>query len=130
MPPIPSGFSTLWLGPATKPPSDIEILKRSLDMSHLAREHGTRRRGASRAAILATEVRFDSPAVLDRLVPGEAHARRHELAPGDRADDVELPGRAAPRSRAPGNVRQFVGRSWLNIVKMGSLSCRERPPRM
>src|SRR5882672_3049755 len=31
MPPIPSGLSTLWLGPATKPSSDIEILKRSLD---------------------------------------------------------------------------------------------------
>jgi hypothetical protein len=31
MPPIPSGLSTLWLGPATNPSSDIEILKRSLD---------------------------------------------------------------------------------------------------
>src|SRR5689334_15146318 len=36
MPPIPSGFSTLWPGPATKPSSDIEILKRSLDKGHLA----------------------------------------------------------------------------------------------
>src|SRR5262249_28080932 len=31
IPPIPIGSSTLWLGPATKPSSDIEILKRSLD---------------------------------------------------------------------------------------------------
>ena len=28
---MPSGLSTLWLGPATKPSSDIEILKRSFD---------------------------------------------------------------------------------------------------
>src|SRR2546428_11456909 len=33
IPPIPSGLSTLWLGPATKPSSDIEILKRSFDTS-------------------------------------------------------------------------------------------------
>ena len=33
IPPIPRGLSTLWLGPATKPSSDIEILKRSFDMS-------------------------------------------------------------------------------------------------
>ncbi len=31
MPPMPSGLSRLWLGPATNPSSDIEILKRSLD---------------------------------------------------------------------------------------------------
>jgi hypothetical protein len=31
MPPTPSGFATLWLGPATKPSSDIEIVKRNLD---------------------------------------------------------------------------------------------------
>ena len=36
MPPIPSGLSTLWSGPATKPSSDIEILKRSLDMPYLS----------------------------------------------------------------------------------------------
>jgi hypothetical protein len=35
MPPIPRGLSTLWLGPATNPSSDIEILKRSLDTSCL-----------------------------------------------------------------------------------------------
>jgi hypothetical protein len=29
-------LSTLWSGPATKPSSDIEILKRSLDKCHLA----------------------------------------------------------------------------------------------
>jgi hypothetical protein len=33
MPPIPRGFSTLWLGPATNPSSDIAIFKRSLDIS-------------------------------------------------------------------------------------------------
>src|SRR5258706_1983050 len=33
MPPIPSGFSRLWLGPATNPSSDIEIFRRSFDMS-------------------------------------------------------------------------------------------------
>ena len=32
MPPMPSGFSTLCCGPATKPSSDIEILKRSFVM--------------------------------------------------------------------------------------------------
>jgi hypothetical protein len=31
IPPTPSGSSTLWLGPATNPSSDIEIRKRSLD---------------------------------------------------------------------------------------------------
>lgn len=31
-PPMPSGFSTLWSGPATKPSSDMEILKRRLGM--------------------------------------------------------------------------------------------------
>src|SRR6187397_2079004 len=31
---MPSGSSTLWLGPATKPSSDIEIWKRSFDMIH------------------------------------------------------------------------------------------------
>jgi hypothetical protein len=36
MPPIPRGLSTLWLGPATNPSSDIEILKRSLDTFYLA----------------------------------------------------------------------------------------------
>jgi len=36
-PPIPSGWSTLWLGPATNPSSDIEIAKRSLDTSYLPR---------------------------------------------------------------------------------------------
>src|SRR5687767_10100141 len=32
MPPMPSGCSTLWAGPATKPSRDIEILKRTLDI--------------------------------------------------------------------------------------------------
>src|SRR5712691_4557415 len=36
MPPIPRGLSTLWRGPATKPSSDIEIWKRSLDTWYLA----------------------------------------------------------------------------------------------
>ena len=35
VPPIPRGFSTLWLGPATKPSSDIDILTRSLDTAFL-----------------------------------------------------------------------------------------------
>src|SRR5215218_10169701 len=35
MPPMPSGFSTLCFGPATKPSSDIEILKRRRDTSAL-----------------------------------------------------------------------------------------------
>lgn len=38
MPPIPRGLSRLCLGPATKPSSDIEILKRSLDNPYLSRE--------------------------------------------------------------------------------------------
>src|SRR4029077_17251272 len=33
MPPIPSGLSTLCSGPATKPSSDIEIFRRSLDIA-------------------------------------------------------------------------------------------------
>src|SRR6266446_1117099 len=37
MPPIPSGFSALWPGPATKPSSDIEILNRSFAMTGLPR---------------------------------------------------------------------------------------------
>jgi len=40
MPPIPRGLSTLWLGPAANPSSDIEILKRSLDTSYLPRKYG------------------------------------------------------------------------------------------
>src|SRR6185295_9009561 len=36
IPPIPSGLSTLWRGPATNPSSDIEILKRSLAKGYLA----------------------------------------------------------------------------------------------
>lgn len=34
-PPIPKPFSGLWFGPATNPSSDMEIQKRSLDMSCL-----------------------------------------------------------------------------------------------
>ena len=40
IPPIPSGLSTLWPGPATKPSSDIEILKRTLDTLAIPRAHG------------------------------------------------------------------------------------------
>jgi hypothetical protein len=38
MPPTPSGLSVLWSGPATKPSSDMEILKRNLDMSSRSKE--------------------------------------------------------------------------------------------
>jgi hypothetical protein len=38
VPPIPSGWSTLWLGPAMKPSRDIEIVKRSLDIFYLRRK--------------------------------------------------------------------------------------------
>jgi hypothetical protein len=35
---MPRGFSTLWLGPATKPSSDNAIMKRSLGMFYLGRK--------------------------------------------------------------------------------------------
>jgi hypothetical protein len=47
MPPIPSGFSTLWRGPATKPSNDIEILKRSFDKCYLALKFTWRLAGGS-----------------------------------------------------------------------------------
>src|SRR2546427_9351384 len=46
MPPTPIGFFTLWLGPATKPSRDIEILKRSFDTSVLRARRGLPQRAA------------------------------------------------------------------------------------
>src|SRR5437016_11721860 len=99
MPPIPSGLSTLRLGPATKPSSDIAILKRSFDKVLSLRRHSlftTRDTGVIRRVVATS---FSRPPHFFRIRTKRArsqHAGRsiavHSVLCGDdaRRRDAEL----------------------------------------
>jgi hypothetical protein len=58
---MPSGLSTLWSGPATKPSSDMEILKRSLGIGDAFRwgriDYSANRSGGSGIDMVRTVAR-------------------------------------------------------------------------
>src|SRR5258705_219084 len=78
MPPIPSGVSTLWPGPATKPSSDIEILNRSFAMTGLPRNRSMIRVAPVALPMAAVRGAEGEPTMTVMLIYGDADMFRPE----------------------------------------------------